>query len=153
MNVVAILLIAGSLVSPVGMVRVGQNGTTGVGPTEENAVAAEKEVTQALLTNDGDALGRLLADDWIVVSTQGAIADRKSFIGAIKSGLFARKTMDLSDFRVKIYGNTAVVTTQLKTSGTLGGKDFDVTERQTDVLVWSDGAWKSVLLHETKFPK
>jgi hypothetical protein len=36
---------------------------------------------------------------------------------------------------------------------TIGGKDFDVTERQTDVLVRTDGAWKSVLLHETMFPR
>ena len=28
-------------------------------------------------------------------------------------------------------------------------KCFAVKERQTDVLVWNDGGWKSVLLHET----
>jgi ketosteroid isomerase-like protein len=117
--------------------------------TAENALAAEKEVNQALLTNDADALGRLLADDWIVISAYGGIGERDPFIAAIKSGQFTRKTMDLSDPRVKIYGNTAVVTTQLKTSGTIGGRDFDVAERQTDVLIWKDGAWKSVLLHET----
>jgi hypothetical protein len=145
MNFIALILVAGSIVAPA--------ATANVGPTAENALAAEKEVTQALLTNDADALGRLLATDWIVISTQGAIADRQAFIAAIKSGAFTRKTMDLSEPRVKIYGNTAVVTTQLKTSGTIGGKDFDVAERQTDVLVWTDGAWKSVLLHETKIPR
>jgi hypothetical protein len=30
------------------------------------------------------------------------------------------------------------------------GKSFDVAERQTDVLVWRDGGWKSVLTHETE---
>src|SRR5580700_8782191 len=145
MNFLALILVAGSVVAPAAMAS--------VGPTAENALAAEKEVSQALLTSNTDALGRLLAADWIVVSTQGAIADRQAFIAAIKSGVFTRKTMDLSEPRVKIYGNTAVVTTQLKTSGTIGGKDFDVAERQTDVLVWTDGAWKSVLLHETKIPR
>jgi len=142
MNFIAFILVAGSVV--------GSSRNANVGPTAENALAAEKEVTQALLTSNADALGRLLAADWIVISTQGAIADRQAFIAAIKNGVFKRKTMDLSEPRVKIYGNTAVVTTQLKTSGTIGGKDFDVVERQTDVLVWSDGGWKSVLLHETK---
>jgi ketosteroid isomerase-like protein len=95
----------------------------------------------------------LLAADWIVISAYGGVSERGGFLEAIKSGQFTRKSMDLSEPRVKIYGNTAVVTTQLKTSGTIGGRDFDVDERQTDVLIWSDGGWKSVLLHETMIHK
>ena len=144
-------MIAGSLVARSGMAPAGQSGK--IGPTAENALEAEKAVNQALLTSDADALGRLLADDWVVISAYGGVAERGPFIAEIKSGQFTRKTMDLSDPRVKIYGNTAVVTTQLKTSGNINGRDFDVVERQTDVLIWSDGAWKSVLLHETKIPK
>ena len=120
------------------------------GPTAESAVAAEQQVAQALLANDADAVGRLLTDDWIVVSTYGGVADKAGFLGVIKSGDFVRKTMDLSDIRVKLYGNTAVVTSKLNTSGTFMGKSFSVPERQTDVLVWREGGWKSVLTHETE---
>jgi len=119
-------------------------------PTEASALAAEQEVARALLANDADAVGKLLADDWAVVSAHGGVADKAGFLGVIKSGDFTRKTMDLSDFRVKLYGNTAVVTSQLKTSGMFFGKPFSVTERQTDVLIWRDGRWKSVLTHETE---
>lgn len=38
-------------------------------------------------------------------------------------------------------------------SGQFTRKTMDVSERQTDVLIWSDGAWKSVLLHETLIHK
>lgn len=58
--------------------------------------------------------------------------------------------MDLSDTRVRLYGNVAVVTAHLKTSGTLFGKSFDLPEQETDVLVWGDSGWKSVLTHETE---
>jgi hypothetical protein len=37
----------------------------------------------------------------------------------------------------------------LSLSGTFAGKPFDVKERQTDVLRWTDGRWKCVLTHET----
>jgi len=121
-----------------------------VAPTEASAVAAEQEVARALLANDADAVGRLLADDWIVVSTHGGVADRAAFLGVIKSGQFTRQTMELSDIRVKLYGNTALVTSKLHTSGRFMGKPFDVPERQTDVLVWKNGEWKSVLTHETQ---
>ena len=58
--------------------------------------------------------------------------------------------MELSDIRVRLYGSIAVVTSKLHTSGTFMGKSFDVPERQTDVLRWEDGGWKSVLTHETE---
>lgn len=120
------------------------------GPTAENALAAEQEVAQALLSNDADAVGKLLADDWVVISTYGGMADRTGFLSVIKSGNFTRKTMALSDPRVRVYGDMAVVTSELATSGMFMGKSFDVRERQTDVLRWHDGGWKSVLTHETE---
>jgi ketosteroid isomerase-like protein len=122
-----------------------------IGPTAESALAVEEELTRALLANDADAVGRLLADDWIVVNAYGGVGERSDFLAGIRKGVFSRRTMEISEPRVRIYGNVALVTTKLKTSGQLGGKPFDVTERQTDVLLWHDGSWSSVLTHETKF--
>ena len=122
----------------------------GTGPTTDSAAAAEQEVAHALLSNNADAVGRLLADDWIVVSTYGGVGDRDGFLEVIRNGSFSRKTLELSDIRVRLYGSIAVVTSKLHTSGTFMGKSFDVPERQTDVLRWEDGGWKSVLTHETE---
>jgi ketosteroid isomerase-like protein len=58
--------------------------------------------------------------------------------------------MQLSEPRVRLFGNTAVVTTKVQISGMFAGKPFDIMERQTDVLCWEDGGWKCVLTHETK---
>jgi ketosteroid isomerase-like protein len=145
--VAACLLIAASAIS-----KTDGQPTPVAGPTTENALAAEQELTRAFRMNDADAIGRLLDDDWAVVSTDGGLGDgiRAGFLAAIKSGNFTRKTMEISNPRVRVYGNIALVTTQLATSGTFAGRSFDVRECQTDVLLWRDGAWKSVLLHETK---
>ncbi|MGA9273459.1 MAG: nuclear transport factor 2 family protein [Candidatus Cybelea sp.] len=132
---------------------------TTTGPTATSALSTDTAVNQALLTGDAGALKALLADDWIVVSGFGSIADKNGFIDFIrKSG--ARKTMILSEPRVRLYGDTALVTTHLdavgpfvkEVNGKLVRKCFAVKERQTDVLVWNDGGWKSVLLHETTIP-
>jgi ketosteroid isomerase-like protein len=121
------------------------------GPTAENALAAEQEIARVMRDNDGDGITRLLADDWIVIATTGGIGEGKSiFADGIRSGFLTRKTFEISDPRVRLYGNVALVTTKVTTSGMLQSKPFDVTERQTDVLVWKDGGWKSVLTHETK---
>jgi len=121
------------------------------GPTAESALAAEQEIARAMRNNDADGIVRLLADDWAVIATSGGVAEGKSvFADGIKSGYLTRKTFEISEPRVRLYGDTAVVTAKVQTSGTFQGNPFDVTERQTDVLVWKDGGWKSVLTHETK---
>jgi len=125
-----------------------------------SALSAEEALNQAFLTSNANALETLLADDWIVVSGFGGIAERKPFIAYVRAGDFTRKKMGLSQPRVRLYGNTAVVTTHLNAAGRSieekNGKIvshcFDVKERQTDVLVWQNGGWKSVLLHETVIP-
>jgi ketosteroid isomerase-like protein len=121
------------------------------GPTAENALAAEQEIARAMANNDADGITRLLADDWAVIATSGGVGEGKSiFADGIKSGYLTRKTFEISGPRVRLYGDVALVTTKVQTSGMFQGKPFDVTERQTDVLVWKDGGWKSVLTHETK---
>jgi len=104
-----------------------------------------------MANNDADGITRSLADDWVVIATSGGVAEGKSvFADGINSGFLTRKTFEISEPRVHLYGDVALVTTKVQTSGTLQGKPFNVTERQTDVLVWKDGGWKSVLTHETK---
>jgi hypothetical protein len=137
----------------------GFHGATS-GPTPESALSTEEAINQALLTSNAGALETLLADGWIVVSGFGGIAERNDFIAYVRAGDFTRKRMILSEPRVRLYGNTALVTTHLNASGrsviAVHGKIvshcFDVKERQTDVLIWEHGSWRSVLLHETVIP-
>ena len=134
-------------------------GAAAPGPTAQGALSTEDAINQALLTANAGALKTLLADDWIVVSGFGAIADKSGFIQFIQLG-GPRKTMTLTEPRVRLYGDTAVVTTHLAAAGPfvkeVNGKVvhscFDVKERQTDVLVWKNGGWKSELIHETVIP-
>ena len=121
------------------------------GPTKENALAAEKELAQAMRTNDADEFCRLLDPDWAVVDGNGGLNDRESVCAAIKAGTFTLKTYepDLADARVRVYGNIATITFHLSLSGPFEHKTFSGKEVETDVLRWEDGGWKCVLTHET----
>jgi ketosteroid isomerase-like protein len=126
----------------------------GVKPAAERsaagALAVVQEMARAMRENDADGIERLLADDWAVISARGGLAEGKSvFPDGIRSGYLTRKTFDLSEPRVRLYGNIALVTTKLHLSGTFSGKPFDVKERETDVLHWQGGGWKIVLSHES----
>jgi hypothetical protein len=128
---------------------------TGAVPTKENALEAEKELGQAMRTNDPEGFCRLLDPDWAIVTGNGGVGDTAgvgaSICAAIKDGTFTRKTydMDLEHARVRLYGNIATVTFKLALTGVTNHKDFSVKEVQTDVLKWEDGGWKAVLTHET----
>lgn len=124
------------------------------GPTTDGLMAAEEGLAKAMRENNSDAIESYLSDDWAVITGHGEVGEGKSiFPDGIKSGYLTRKTFDVSEPRVRMHEDTAWVTFKLHLSGTFGGKPFDVTERETDVWTWKDGAWKCVLSHETLFPK
>lgn len=126
------------------------NQKAATGPTAESALAADQELAKALRENDADAIVRYLSDDWAVVTTHGDIGEGKEvFPSGIKSGYRTLKVFEISEPRVRLFGDTALVTAKVRIAGTFGGKPFDIGERQTDVWVWKDGAWKCVLTHES----
>jgi ketosteroid isomerase-like protein len=124
------------------------------GPTVEGVMAAEEGLAKAMRENDADAIPTYLSDDWAVITGHGDVGEGKTiFPDGIKSGHLTRTKFDVSESRVRLYGDTAWVTFKLHLAGTFGGKPFDVMERETDLWNWKDGKWKCVLSHETLFPK
>jgi len=120
------------------------------GPTVESALAAEKELARAMRQNDADGIAHMLSDDWAVITARGGVGEGKDiFPEGIRTGELTRTLYEISEPRVRVDGNTAVVTTKLHLAGMFGGKPFDVMERVTDVFIWKDGVWKAVLTHET----
>jgi ketosteroid isomerase-like protein len=149
MNGILTLIIVGSLIAPIASPKAAGAAKPAPGPTAESVMAVEKELTRALRDNDADGIARCLSDDWAVISARGGVGEGKSiFPEGIKSGFLMHTAYEVSEPRVRLYGNVALVTTKLHNAGTFGGKPYDVLERQTDVWLWKDGGWKCVLTHE-----
>lgn len=142
-------LIAGVLIIAPQAIRAQAEGR----PTAESVLAADDDLSKAIRENNADGIRHWLDKDWAVVSTVGGLGEGASiFPDGIKSGRLTRTAFETSAPRVRVYDNYALVTTKVKTSGTLNGKPFDVRERQTDAWLWKDGTWKCVFTHETKIP-
>ena len=153
-TIIGLLLIAAAAMFMVPTAQTAA-GPANDGPTRETALQAEKELAQAMLTNDADGFCRLLDPDWAVVNGVGGLGASAGMGGdvcaAIRAGTFTRKTYepDLANARVRVYDNIATITFRLSLSGSFNHKDFSVKEVQTDVLRWENGGWKCVLTHET----
>ena len=113
----------------------------------------EKEFADAIVKNDLEGLGRVVTDDWIIIDPNGEIVDRARFFEVIKSGALTHDMMESEDFRVRVYGDGAVVTAITSTKGKFMGQEFSTHERATDVFVMRDGRWRWVLTHLTRFGK
>jgi Domain of unknown function (DUF4440) len=53
---------------------------------EEELLKIEKEFAEAIVKNDIEGIGRLVADDWIIIDPNGEIVDRARFFEVIKAG-------------------------------------------------------------------
>ncbi len=120
---------------------------------EEELLKLENEFARAVTSNDADALDELLADDWVIVEPDGSFIDKARFLGVIKSGALSHESMESTDLRVSIYGNTAVVTGLTATKGKFMGQHFTACERATDILVKHTDRWQCVFTQLTRFAK
>ena len=120
---------------------------------EEELVKLENEFAEAIVRNDLDGLGRLVADEWIIIDPDGGIVGRARFFEVIKSGALTHQTMESEDLRVCVYGDSAVVTGITRTKGKFMGQEFSTHERATDFFVRLNGQWRCALTQLTRLTK
>jgi len=113
--------------------------------TEAGVRAAEAAWVAALQRRDTATLDRLLTDDFVDTTWQGARRGKP----AVLSGLAANgpQPLDLSDISVSLHGETAVA----RGLNTIRGPDGAVRAhiRFTDVFLYRDGGWRAVSAQET----
>jgi ketosteroid isomerase-like protein len=120
---------------------------------EEELVKLEEEFANAIVKNDPEGIGRLVTDDWIIINADGGIIDKERFLGVIKSGALTHEMMESDDMRIRVYGDSAVVSALTRSKGKFMGQEFTTHERSTDVFVRRDGQWRCVLTQITPFTK
>lgn len=117
---------------------------------QEELLRFEREFTQAVAGNDVAAIGRFVADDWVIVDADGGVIDRSRFLDVIESGALSHDSMESTDVEVRLHGDTAVVTGITTSEGQFMGQVFTTRERATDVLVRVDGRWLCVFSQLTR---
>ena len=120
---------------------------------QEELLKLENDFARAITNNDADAVDGFLADDWIIVDPDGGLTDKARFLAVIRSGALSHELMESTDWRVRLYGNTAVVTGLTTTKGKFMGQDFTSCERATDVFVKQNDRWQCVFTQLTRFAK
>ncbi len=113
----------------------------------DELIRLEKDWAQAIVQNDAEAIGRFMADDWTIVGSDGNVSDKATFLRLVKSGTLTHDVMEADDIKVRVYGDTAVITARGVSGGNYCGHAFREVERVSDVYVRQDGQWRCVLTH------
>jgi ketosteroid isomerase-like protein len=117
-------------------------------PEEDRATVAalDTEYQAAVKANDADAMERILHPEFALVSSSGKVYDRKELLRAARDGdvLYERQDEVAGSQKVRVYGDTAVVTARLRISGKpkSAGKDFDYELWFSDTYVRTPDGWR-----------
>lgn len=106
--------------------------------------AVENQWRRAMLNNNVGDMERLLADDYIAITASGTIETKSQALALRKAGTLRITQMELNDTKVRIYGDTAVVTSRADISGNNGTRDISGHYRYTRVYNRRGGQWKIV---------
>ncbi len=117
---------------------------------------AEQEVTQltdqyiaALKGKDAAALDRIWADDLTFVNLRGDVQTKAQRLADIQSGANRFDSLESSDRTVRVYGDTAVMTSLTTMKGQYGGQGASGQYRVTNVFARRGGGWQIVSLQMT----
>jgi ketosteroid isomerase-like protein len=120
------------------------------GPSVEDQIKKmEKDRAAAVVKGDVATLEKLTSDDYILINANGQLSDKPTTMNNIKTGNIKLTTNDLSDLKVRVYGNTAVVTGKSDAKGSIGGRELKGPVMFTRVYVKKDGKWQSVSFQQT----
>lgn len=117
---------------------------------EQTLMQLERDWSQASLTKDIDTLNKIMADDWVNIDFQGKVVTKAQTIASLKSGLPATQAAGLGEMKVRVFGDSAIVTGS--DTGKSGSKGKEIIEKYlwTDVFVRRNGRWQAVASQSTK---
>jgi ketosteroid isomerase-like protein len=117
---------------------------------EEQLKKFETDRAAAVVKGDVAAVEKGTADDYTFANVDGQFVGKTQLLNALKSGDIKLTSIEVSDMKVRVYGNTAVITGNSTRKGTVGGKDASGQITFTRVLVKKGGTWQTVALQQTK---
>ena len=112
---------------------------------DEKAVAElDRHYQAAVEKNDAATMDRILADDFVLVTGRGTVYDKAQVLAQARENKvkYERQVEIDGTQKVRVWGDTAVVTALLWIKGAQDGKDFDYKLWFSDTYVRTSGGWR-----------
>jgi ketosteroid isomerase-like protein len=143
MPAISFLLFAAS-VAAVGVVL--PTGSSGSSADAARIVAAlDTEYQAAVKNNDAATMDRILADDFVLITGRGQTFSKADLLKEARDQTTIYERQDELEQKVRVWGDTAVVTALLWIKGASEGKMSDRKLWFSDTYVRTPQGWKYVL--------
>jgi ketosteroid isomerase-like protein len=124
----------------------GQQGAA----VEQELIKLEREWGDAFVKQDAAVYDRIEAADFVGTDALGGVYTRAQDIAGVKNGEWKVQSFQLSDMKVRVYGDAAVVMGQFSQKAQHKGVDRTHVGRFTDTWVRRGGRWQVVASQATR---
>src|SRR6267378_8476563 len=107
----------------------------------------EEKWTAAYKERKIDLLASLLSEDFVITVEDGNTYSKTGYISHSAEPSVHVEVAELSDLKVRMHGNTAVVTGAYHERGKSDGKPYEYHDRLTDVWMKTGGRWQVIASH------
>jgi ketosteroid isomerase-like protein len=110
-------------------------------------LALEDKWNEAYKQGDVATMNSVLADDFIITVEDGTTFSKAGYIAHCGDTDNRVLISEMSDLKVRMHGNTAIVTGAYHEKGTSKGRPYEYHDRLTDVWMMIDGRWRVIASH------
>ena len=119
---------------------------------EQEILALEEKRCASMAANDVATLEKLFHDALIYTHSSAVVDTRASYLEALKSGHTRYHSVQRSDEKVRVCGDSALVTGRAIIDVTVKGEKKHLDTRFLDVWTKTPQGWKFVAWQSTKLP-
>ena len=117
-------------------------------PATSRILALETKWNEAYKRGDVATMESLLADDFVITVEDGSTFSKSGYIAHNGDSTVHVEVSEMTDLKVRMHGNVAVVTGAYHEKGTSKGKPYESRDRLTDVWMRNrNGAWQVITAH------
>jgi len=109
--------------------------------------ALELKWTESYKQRSIDILSSLLAEEFVITVEDGNVYSKAGYISHTADSKVRVDVAEMSDLKVRVHGDAAIVTGSYHEKGVSEGKTYEYRDRLTDVWVKTAGKWQVVASH------
>ena len=109
--------------------------------------ALDFKLTEAYKQRKFDLLASLLDEDFVITFEDGNIFGKTGYISFSATSTIHLDVAEMTDVKVRMHGNTAILTGVYHEKGKDKGGPYDYRDRFTDVWMKANGKWRLIASH------
>jgi ketosteroid isomerase-like protein len=121
---------------------------------------AVRRFSKAFVEADVAILDMLLSEDYIHTNSTGSVLNKQQWLEYIKNrraeleaGRLEIESYENTDLRIRVHGESAIVTGNNVAKGKIEGKSFVTQLRFTHLWIRQSGQWKRVAFHDSSITR